>query len=126
MKHERYNRHHVLFARPQWEANCNTRMLRNNMGLIVPMDIDVHEALHKNITIVPALGHLAAQTVRAQMQPQHNPFAAIDGFRRAVEVANKNKHASELDVRLGELVLDSIDAQMPYLREGFVDLTDIA
>lgn len=127
MRHEvHYNRHHVLFARAHWEAGNATRMLRNNMGLIVPMELGAHEALHRNVTIVPVLGHYAAQNVRNELKPHHDPFVAIDGFRRAVEHANKNKHATELDRKLGELVLESIEAQMPFMREGFIDLTDTA
>lgn len=117
-----YNSHHVLFSRKLWESTPNTYALRQEKGLIVPMELGAHAALHREVTIVPVPDHYTAMFATRALQRQANPLRQIDRFMQVIEQAGKNKNAKPLDRQLGQLVIASIEAQLPFIREGYVDL----
>ncbi len=119
-----YNSHHILFSRKLWDATPNTYQLRNNSGLIVPMELGAHAALHREVTIVPVLDHYAAQVALNGMRRAHphDPLEAMDDFMLAVEAAGKHRYSNELDRQLGQLVIATLDAQRPFIRAGRITL----
>lgn len=117
-----YNSHHVLFSRKTWESTPNTYALRQERGLIVPMELAAHAALHREVTVVPVPDHYTAMFAVRALQHQANPMRQIDRFMQVIEQAGQNKNARPLDRQLGQLVIASIEAQLPFIREGFVDL----
>jgi hypothetical protein len=114
------NKHHIMHDRATHNGNMNNYWIRNRLGLIVLMDVGVHRELHEATPTVPPLSMHMAQAVRSQLHPQSNPFKAIDEFRRAVEVAQDYSRMHRVEIESADLTMQAIEAQLPYLREGYV------
>jgi hypothetical protein len=120
---ERYpNGHHILFNRAAWESNANTKWLREETGLIVRMDYDTHNELHRNIAVVPLLDHYTASRVRSMMRgcDATKPLDIADDFMSAVQEAGRHYRAKPLDRALGELVILAVESQREYIEAGIV------
>lgn len=114
------NRHHILFNASAWESNVHTNWLRERSGLIVRMDYDAHQELHDNITVVPLLDHYSAAFVRIAMERSRasKPLDRADDFMLALESYGHDLRANRLDRSLGALVIEAVEGQREYIKDG--------
>jgi len=119
-----YNSHHILFSRKLWDATPNTHALRHECGLIVPMELGAHAALHREVTIVPVLDHYSAQVALNGMRRAHphDPLKAMDSLMFGIEAAGKHRYSNTLDRQLGQLVIATVEAQRPFILAGKIEL----
>lgn len=92
-----YNSHHVLFSRKLWESTPNTYTLRQEKGLIIPMELGAHAALHREVTIVPVPDHYTAMFAARALQRTADPLRQVDRFMQVIDQAGRNKNARPLD-----------------------------
>lgn len=116
-----YEKDHVLFTRRTWESQQDTKKLRGNRWLIVPIDPDVHDEKHEAVSTVPLLDHFTARRVRAIFEPVPNDYiASVESLLFAIEEATLSPKAQEVERRLGELTIFAVEIQLPYLRKGLI------
>lgn len=114
--------HHVLFERRLWEANQPGKELRSKPGLLVPMWRDYHEALHKEVDFVPPFPYKMGQAVLSLYRDNpDNHRQSIDNFLFATEEVIQRPKTSHLERTLGYLILDAVEMQVPFMREGGID-----
>jgi hypothetical protein len=122
MKELAPNRHHILFNQSAWDSTAHTKWLRQSSGLIVRLSYDAHEELHKDITIVPLLDHYTARFVREAMTRSRasKPLDIADDFMLALDTHRRNPRTNYRDRALGELVIEAVESQRPYIEDGLV------
>ena len=118
---ERTNLHHILFDSASWESRATSKHIRRDSSLIVPLDIDAHAELHKEIPLVPLLGHYAMQDVANMYKPGKNYLNSVENLQRSIERAGKTPKAHQLERDLGELTIHALDLQKPYLKDVWGD-----
>jgi len=121
----RYNRHHELFYASIWESMRPLKALRTNERLIVPLDIKVHEELHRNISMVPPLPAEMAMRALAlfgRERDAHEPIENLENFMSCVEQAMKSPRERELNRSIGESTIWACELQIPFIQEGYIDL----
>ena len=112
MAKRRWDEHHVLFQRRAWQRSGTSKSLRNDHGLIIPMDISIHRELHRDKDLwqgVPILGRSAMRMVRDVYEPQSDHLRSVE---RLLSAINRTSDPSK------ELALHAIEAQIPYLVNG--------
>ena len=112
MAKRRWDEHHVLFQRRSWQRSGTSKALRNDNSLIVPMDIGIHQELHRDKDLwqgVPLLGTSALRMVRDIYEPQSDHIRSVE---RLLSAINRTSDPSK------ELALHAIEAQIPYLVDG--------
>lgn len=115
------NRHHVLFSRRQHSIDPNNRYLRNNSGLIVPMEIDAHTELHKNCPLVPPLPEHLAQFVLSQIKPRRGDYLGnMDKFLLATERAMKRPRTHIIEKEMARVTLHAVEIQKPFIQDGAI------
>lgn len=118
-----YNRHHLLFPANIHGHQPQLAALRNDTRLIVPIEVNHHRELHKDIQIVPPLSPwFALHSLRNfhdfANHNSHDWLANIDAYQKSVDRAMKNPKASKLERDLGELTIEAMQQQKFYVREG--------
>lgn len=114
------DRHHVLFNKREWESRPQYKQLRENPGLIIPIDRDVHNELHRNVPQVPVLGYYAIMAVQREFFRGRTHLDTVDNLLFALEKAKEHERLHDLDKSLADLALQAIDLQRPYIHEGYV------
>lgn len=114
---ERTDRHHLLFDSASWESRATSKLLRRDKSLIIPLERTVHEELHKEVALVPLLGHYAIQDVANTYKPGKNYLHSVENLQRSIEQAGNKPKAHQLERDLGELTIYALDLQKPYLKE---------
>ena len=116
---KKQNPHHVLYTRKPWMLQKPTRMLRENHWLRVPMDREVHDALHREIASVPLPDHFMAGRVLETFEPVEGDYIkTLDMLRFAFNTAVKHPHVNYVERRLGGLIVESLGLQRAYIDEG--------
>lgn len=111
--------HHILFERELWSATQTTRALRTKPGLHVPMDRSVEDELHKNIACVPVPNDALGRSILHYYHD--NPNDHIDSMynlMHATQDAMTRPQVKKVEFQLGSLIIISLEAQMPYIKEG--------
>lgn len=119
----KFNRHHLNFPRTIHEAQPQLAMIRGHNGLIVPLDLDTHEALHRTIAVVPAMSHYMAQRAfRGFIDYGYddNYINNIGNLQKGIEEAMRHPRASEIERALGSLTIQALDEQKPFVKYGLV------
>lgn len=111
-------RHHLLFTKNTWNSQQPTMRLRQEPSLIVAMYDEPHQALHDEISTVPVLCHRSAQIVQQRFRHHDDHFKAIDGLLRLIDETTRSYRAGEIERELGQVVINAISLQLPYIREG--------
>lgn len=114
--------HHILFHKRLHEANKDNSELRTRSGLIVRLDVDAHDELHRHCPGVPPLDIYMARRVKSIIVPSTDPLEAVDNFCYAVEEASKSPKSHAIERGLGQLSIEAVRIQVPFIQEGFIDL----
>jgi len=113
--------HHVLFEARNWTAHKPNKTLREKPGLIIPLDWDSHEALHREIGTVATPSHRFGQAVLSLYRDNpDNHLRSVDNLLHAVDEASKHPRIRPIEYQLGQLIIASVEAQMPFIREGLI------
>lgn len=110
--------HHILFNRQEWTLRPDAESLREQTLLKPKMDREIHNELHRNCPPVPLLGYYALFRVHRDFEVGDDTFETIDNLLGAIELANKSPKSHSIERSLGELTIQAIDLQRPYIREG--------
>ena len=98
---------------------------RRDPRLIVPLEIDPHNELHKNVALVPPLSHhLAGRALRLfnDRYDEYDPVANLENYMSSIEEAAKHPRAQELERAMAALTVHACELQIPFIKEGYVDL----
>lgn len=118
-----YSFHHGLYTRATWESQSSTKMLRNNQWLIMPLDEQTHRALQDEIPVVPVLGHNTAQAVLRDFEPvAGNYIASMFALMGTINEVGKHPRARPIERELGELTINALELQIPYIQDGLVEV----
>ena len=123
-----HNNHHTQFSRASHEAMPNTARLREDRRLIVPLDIEIHDELHRNVAAVPTIPHYIAGRALSlfrEFGDAGHPLENLENYMRSIEEAKKHPRTSELERRMADLTIFAIDLQRPYIKAGYVDLSKV-
>lgn len=115
----RRDRHHILFDRVAWTQRPESKVLRRSESLIVTLDRDTHNELHKHCPSIPALGFYALQRVNRDFEPVYNDkLASVDNLMLAIEESAKHPKTHEIERRLAGLAVWALDLQRPFIVES--------
>lgn len=117
------DKHHVLFNKREWESRPQYRELRQNSGLIIPIDRDVHNELHRNVSQVPILGYYGILAVQREFYCGRTHLDTVDNLLFALEKASNNDRLSGLDKSLASIALQAVDLQRPFILDGLIEDT---
>jgi hypothetical protein len=113
--------HHIMNPQRVHEIYPQSAYIRNAM-LVRDMPRHLHELLHRNTSPIPLLGYYALQRVARDMQPYYeNPLESIDDFSFAVDLANKHPKAKRVERMLGELTVETVREQIPFIRRALYE-----
>ena len=114
------NKHHILHHRKLHEANPDSKLLRNALGMIAVMEVFAHRELHEACPGVPPLDLWTAQRTRANFRPAQDPLKAIDNYLLAVQTAIKSPKNHPIERELAELNMLAVELQIPFIKEGLI------
>lgn len=112
------DRHHVLFNKREWESRPQYRELRENAGLIIPMDREVHNELHRAVSQVPVLGYYGIMAVHREFYRGRTHLQTMDNLMFALETASEHNRLSDLDRSLASIALQAVEVQRPFIVSG--------
>lgn len=121
-----YNRHHTQFYRSMHECMPDLQHIRQDHRLIVPMDLDAHSELHKEVIMVPPLSHFIAQgalRLFEDMYDAYDPVTNLQNYMDAIERAAEAPHICEMEKSVAELAVWACEKQIPYIQDGYIDLS---
>jgi hypothetical protein len=85
------------------------------------MERGAHKELHRHCPAVPVLGHIALfRTLRAFEVERGDTFQTLDNLCFAIEEANNSPKAHQLERAMGDIAIDALRLQIPFLRQGIV------
>lgn len=114
------NQHHLLYPRQPWNSHFATRNLRQKNALIVPIEEEIHEALHREVPVVPLLDHYTALTVRRDFTPYDHYRKSMDNLVKCIDVALRGSRVQPIQRELGQLTIHALELQKPYLEMGAI------
>jgi len=112
--------HHLLYTGRAWESHFATRTLREMPEHIVCMDEQVEDALHKEVPIIPLLGHHAAMYTRRIYQPHENPLKTLPKLMTAIEASVRVPQAKTIEREQALLTVHALELQLPFIRAGII------
>jgi hypothetical protein len=112
------SKHHILHNRQEWSLRPEAKRLRENPKLIATIDRETHTELHEQCPPVPLLGYYALMRVNSVFYPAYTTDQTLDNLCFAIEQANKAPKCHPIEKELGELAIEAIDLQRPYLESA--------
>lgn len=118
-----YSFHHGLHTRATYDSQESTKRLRANPWLIMPLDEQTHRELHREIPTIPLLSPQMGMLVLREFEPvQGNYVASMYALMGTIGEAIKHPRAKPIEKAIGELTIDALELQIPYMQEGLVDV----
>lgn len=121
-----YDNHHVFYYRSIYDSMEDTRALRHDPRLIIPMDILAHKALHRDIVCVPPLPTHLAKATKKEFDFYNNGYtdesylSNVENLQQSIEDAMSYPQVTDLEKRIGSLVIYVVGLQKPYIERGSV------
>lgn len=112
------NEHHILFSRATWEADPCGKNLRRDHRLRIDMDEAIHNEIHRDISLIPVLGHKALVLVQNEFYCGNNSIETLDNLMTAFDKVEHSNKMSYVDRRLAEIAIEAIGMQIPYIKFG--------
>lgn len=110
--------HHTCHDRVSWEARPESLAIRENDSMIAHgMGRKAHELLHYMTAAVPVPNIHTLQYVANRLPSGLDVISGIDSYSSLVEQAGKHPKAKYIEKELGELSIQAMRAQLPYLQE---------
>lgn len=112
--------HHILHHRQEWELREDGKKLRDTLALRPVIFRGMHNEIHRDCPPIPLLGYHALAQVRKHFQPTFDTFETIDRLCFAIEKAGWHERSHPIERDLGELAIEAIRLQIPYIQEGIM------
>ena len=117
------NGHHVLFPKALHNVQEPTKQLRRNQWLIPPVEYEPHERLHRAVGIVAVMDYITANKVLKLYEPYPGDYIrSIEMLMFTMEAVAKSPRVPAIETGIVELAIAGIDAQLPFIREGLIDV----
>lgn len=116
----RPDRHHINYPRQEHSLRPQSLYIRESPSLIPLMERDAHTALHAECPAVPVLGYHALARIVRDFDPSDDVFRSIDSLMTAIETSAAHPKAHELERKLAEIAVQSLELQRPFIRAGIV------
>lgn len=113
-------KHHILFPRLIWQLYPHGLFLRNTPALIPPIDREPHRELHVGVPLVPLLAYHGLARVRRGFETTGDTFKDISQLQSLIEETNNHPRTHGAERGLGELAIEALDEQIPFLLDGGV------
>lgn len=114
-----YDAHHTCHDRLSWEARPEGRAIRENDSMIAHgMGRKAHELLHYMTAPVPPPSLHTLQYVANRLPSGLDVISGIDAYSSLVEQASKHPKAKFVEKELGQLSVQALRAQIPYIEDG--------
>ena len=114
-----WNRHHIHFPQRVHEAQIHTKKIRENTWLMPLIRYDVHQELHRSISMVPPLDRFTASYVYKDFIPVRDNFLkSIDALLFSTKAGLAHPKTTELEKRNGENYMFAIEQQIPFIKDG--------
>ena len=118
MTRQRFDAHHLAHDRVSWEARPESLAIRENDSMIAHgMGRKAHELLHYMTAAVPVPGIHALQYVANRLPSGLDVISGIDTYSSLLEQAGNHPKAKYVEKELGQLSIQAMQAQKPYLQE---------
>lgn len=118
MRAEKDN-HHIVSPRKVHAGTYGEALYIRDALIARGFPRPIHEQLHANTAPIPLLGYHALRRVARDIQPYYEHVQdGIDDFCTAVEASNEHRSAKPMEIRLGELVIETMREQLPFINEG--------
>lgn len=115
------DKHHIVHNRQEHDLRLESRTIRATPELIPLMDRPAHNELHRHCPAIPLLGHVAAfRTLRAFEVERGNTLQTLDNLCFAIEEANRSPKAHRIERAMGDLAIDALRLQIPFIKEGII------
>lgn len=115
---ERWDNHHILSYRAQWDAMIATAALRAMPGLIALGPRPIHDETHRAVEYVPPLSiHIAQHTYNYYEDVPDDNLQSMDNFMMAVERATKHRRATPVEIEIAKMAISAVDLQKPYVAQ---------
>jgi len=112
-------KHHVLYPKRIWRANKETQDIRSNTWLLPALDSDVHNDLHREVAAVPTPPFNMARFILKEFVPIKDDYVAtVHSLMGTIEEAIHHPRVRTIEYQLGDLIIHSLEAQLPYIKEG--------
>lgn len=111
------DRHHIIFEKALWNSRPDSKRIRDTPSLIVRMDREDHNEIHRNCPPIPILGYYGIMRTLSTFEEGKNPLVTMESLMSSFENAGKNPKAHEIDRRLAELAAWSLDLQRPFIAD---------
>ena len=111
-------KHHILYNRRLWNTYEETKSLRENPQLIVPLQPELHKELHDNVSYVPSLNYyLARHTLRVftDFEPTDDSIEAINNLQFSIREAAMHPRADYIEKEVARLAIHSLTLQKPFI-----------
>lgn len=119
MDKNRRDNHHTCHDRVAWEARPEALAIRENTSMIAQgMARSAHDLLHYMTAPVPPPSYHTLQYVANRLPSGLDVISGIDTYSKLVEEAGKHPKAKYVEKALGELSIQALRAQLPYIQEG--------
>jgi hypothetical protein len=110
--------HHVLYEKNNWQGPQN-RILRSKPGLIIPLYLDCHSALHKEVENIVTPSYRMGSFILANYRDNPDDhLRSVDNLMGAIDLSLHHPRVRPIERQIGELMIASIEAQLPFIREG--------
>lgn len=116
----RIDRHHILFSRAMHEIYPQGASLRGEHFLIPRMYQEPHRVLHENVPVVPPLPYYSLMRVRRDFQTSGDTLKDVSRLQHLIEVSNRHLRQKPLEVAMGNLTIQGLGDQIPFLKDGMV------
>ena len=110
--------HHILYTGAAYDSHFATRKLRSMPEHIVPMDEEIEGVLHKNIPVIPLLGHHAAMYVLKNYDPHPNVLRTMPRLMTSIEESVRIHQAKPIERELALLTVHALELQLPFIKAG--------
>ena len=114
-----HNTHHIFNTRADWETKGRNRELREYLDFMPKMDFDIHQAIHKECNTVHQLGQKALSAILENL-----PRNAGDTLKSVDRVCSMIDRY-EADREIAELAVEALRSQIPYLKEGMMERSEV-
>ena len=115
------DKHHVLFNKREWESRPQYKELRQNSGLIVPIDRDVHNELHISVTQVPVLGYYGIMAVQKEFYRGRTYIDTVDNLLFALKSVERHPKLSDIEKSLASIAIQAVEIQRPFIVKGLIE-----
>ena len=119
MTENRRDNHHACNFEKEWSVRPDALAIRENPSLIAHnMARSAHNLLHYMTAPVPVPGIHTLKFVAQRLDSGLDVITGIDKYSTLVELSLRHPKTKCVDRRLGELSVEAMRAQIPYIVDG--------